>query len=91
MAEVHRLEILNERNKTHGSFARNALVSQAIKSLYADADLTNVQREALDMIALKISRIVSGKANVKDHWVDLAGYATLAAEECDEPRRNDAD
>jgi hypothetical protein len=42
--------------------------------------LTPVQVHALRMIALKMSRIVSGNPNEKDSWVDCAGYATLAAE-----------
>jgi hypothetical protein len=40
-------------------------------------------KEALDMIALKLSRILSGQANFKDHWLDLSGYSLLAAEACD--------
>jgi hypothetical protein len=79
-------KLLEARGKTHGSFATNAKISQAIKALIAEhaKDIPDVQREALDMIALKLSRIVSGKANVRDHWIDLAGYATLASQVCDE-------
>jgi hypothetical protein len=35
------------------------------------------QRESLEMIAHKISRIVNGDANYMDSWVDIAGYAQL--------------
>jgi hypothetical protein len=35
------------------------------------------------MIALKLSRILSGQANFKDHWNDIAGYAKLGSEACD--------
>ncbi len=78
-------EILEARGKTHGSFATNAHISQAIKALIFEhaKNIPDVQREALDMIALKLSRIVSGKANVRDHWIDISGYALLAAEACD--------
>lgn len=38
---------------------------------------SNKQRYALDMIAMKLSRIVAGNANNKDTWHDIAGYATL--------------
>jgi len=34
------------------------------------------------MIALKLSRILSGQADFKDHWDDIAGYAKLASEVC---------
>lgn len=77
-------EILAERNKTHGSFEENAVVSQMLKDIIRDlpayAKLTDVQREALDMICVKISRIVSGKADVVDHWRDIEGYAKLVAD-----------
>lgn len=36
------------------------------------------QREALELIATKIGRIVSGDPNHIDHWDDIIGYATLA-------------
>jgi len=74
-------KILDARAKTHGSFEANAQMSQAIKELIAtgDASLTDTQREAIDMIALKLSRIATGNPNVRDHWDDIAGYATLVA------------
>lgn len=79
--------ILDERQKTHGDFARNAKISQNIKAvleLYGTGELTDVQQEALDMIALKMSRICSGQAKVNDHWRDIAGYAMLAVREIEE-------
>lgn len=83
--------LLQEREKTHGSFQSNANISQAIKQIYRGASygyankLGNMaHNEALDMIALKLSRILSGQANFKDHWRDLSGYSLLAMEACDE-------
>ena len=84
--------LLTERQKTHGSFEHNARLSQVLKSViqgrydgmeHSYKDLCPVHREALDMIALKLSRILSGQANFKDHWDDIAGYAKLASEACD--------
>ena len=43
-------------------------------------DLDPDQREALEMIAHKIARIVNGDPNYADSWVDIAGYATLVAD-----------
>ena len=37
------------------------------------------QREALEMIAHKIARILNGDPNYADNWIDIAGYATLVA------------
>lgn len=79
-------DLLNEREKTHGDFAETARMSQALKSLmstgYRYPELSDVQCEALDMIASKIARIVSGDANELDHWRDIAGYAQLALNAC---------
>jgi len=75
-------KILDARAKTHGSFEANAEMSQALKLRIGSAGnlgLSDTQREALDMIALKISRITTGNPNIKDHWADIAGYATLVA------------
>lgn len=78
-------KILDARGKTHGDFVNNAAISQAIKNLVDNARketntyLSPSMLEALDMIALKISRITTGRSTVKDHWVDIAGYATLVA------------
>jgi hypothetical protein len=74
--------VLAEREGTHGSFAANAKCSQELKAVmlhHGDDILTAVQREALDNIAQKISRILTGNANHVDSWVDIAGYATLVA------------
>jgi hypothetical protein len=43
-------------------------------------NLTDVQREALEMILHKIGRIVTGNPNEPDHWLDIEGYARLARE-----------
>ena len=81
--------LLVEREKTHGPFGENAHYSQQLKTIFNNAQISHsitfdiVQREALDMIALKLSRILSGQANFKDHWDDIAGYAKLASEACD--------
>ena len=77
--------LLEERGGTHGSFDSNAHVSQEMKALYrrqpAWAELGERQREALDMIAAKVSRILSSPdpAHVHDdNWADIIGYSQLA-------------
>ena len=83
---MERDPLLQERKKTHGSFEQNASISQAIKHIYHSKGHYPAENfvycEALDMIALKLSRILSGQANFKDHWDDIAGYAKLASEAC---------
>ena len=78
--------LLVERSKTHGSFSQNASVSQAIKAIYHSMGQypkeNPIYCESLDMIAMKLSRILAGQAHFKDHWDDIAGYAKLAADAC---------
>jgi hypothetical protein len=80
-------DITEERGKTHGPFRDNARVSQMLKAVMrATASwqyLDDVEKEALDNIALKISRILSGKSLERQHWEDVEGYAHLAVKECD--------
>lgn len=72
-------KILAERQATHGDFERCARLSQRIKSIIASADrgLTHQQREALEMIAVKMARILNGGQDHSDSWQDIAGYAHL--------------
>lgn len=76
-------KILLERSKTHGDYRQTAKTIQEIKTTLRVqpnwANLNPQQREALEMISHKIGRILAGNPNVKDHWVDIAGYATLVA------------
>lgn len=74
-------ELLDERQKTHGSFVDHASCTQSLKHLLHNhpqwAILNDMQREALDMISHKIGRIMAGNPNEPDHWDDIAGYARL--------------
>lgn len=74
-------QILAERQKTHGSFETHSMVCQGIKDALQASEnwfkLTPTTKEALDMIAHKMARIVNGQEDFKDHWDDIAGYATL--------------
>jgi len=79
---------LNERNQTHGDFAENARISQALKTIMRTSlgweNLPDAQKEALDVTALKISRILSGQNMFPDHWLDGSGYFTLGERACDD-------
>lgn len=78
---------LDERGKRYGKFTGHASVTQQIKdAMYTHNDwagwqaLAPDQREALEMIAHKIGRILNGDPNYADSWVDIAGYAKLVAD-----------
>jgi hypothetical protein len=74
--------LLDERGKTHGDYSNLASVIQNIKRAMLKgsrhSDLTDTQKESLDLIATKIGRIVAGDPHHHDHWDDIIGYATLA-------------
>ncbi len=85
LAELEMTEaLLAERGKTHGDYTQMSNIIQSIKANMRSGSmndkLTHGQREALEMIATKIGRIVEGDPNCIDHWRDIAGYATLAAD-----------
>jgi hypothetical protein len=71
------------RDEQHGGMEAVGPVSQQIKIAMRDGRnwerLTYGHQEALDMIAHKVARILSG-ANPHDpqHWEDVAGYAQAA-------------
>ena len=87
-------QILAEREKTHGPYARHARITQSLKATIWDFGgnarmLSPTQAEALDMIAHKIGRILAGDPNHIDHWLDIAGYATLVAKELESHGKKD--
>lgn len=81
--------ILEERGSRYGEYTANAEVAQSLRRILRHAmqangrQFTEVHLESLSMISHKLSRIVNGDPNYADSWVDIAGYAKLAAEQCD--------
>lgn len=75
--------LLSKRGNSHGVYAKQAELTQSHRAVLKGGRnweaLTPVQRDALEMISVKISRILCGDPNHADHWKDIAGYATLAA------------
>jgi len=74
-------QLLEEREKTHGSFMDHAQITQVLKHEMKHTKnwqrLSAPQKESLEMIVHKIGRVLSGDPNHIDSWVDIAGYATL--------------
>lgn len=72
-------EVVAERGKTYGSFAVNAGVSQSLKNAMRAApgwkNLSDAQREGLEMIAAKAARMLTGDPSHLDNAVDMGGYA----------------
>ena len=73
--------LITERGKTHGNWEEQAAMTNAIKRTMRYTpqwdELEPHQVEALDMIATKLGRILTGVSTHYDHWDDMAGYALL--------------
>lgn len=78
-------ETLRERGKTHGDYHEQAEFAGALRDLFQTAGkwkaLTRVEKDAALMIAVKLSRILTGNPHYADSWVDVAGYATLVVKD----------
>lgn len=85
MAEID--EVLEERGLRYGTFIDQAkiqdyLITAVTKSydyIGKEPDLEVDQIAAIEMIIVKLARIINGDPNYVDSWTDIAGYATLVA------------
>lgn len=90
MVDVNK--ILEDRGKTHGDFKHQSELSNMLKLAvrnYPDSKWSYInpyQRESIEMICHKLSRILVGDPNEVDHWDDIAGYATLVANQLREDK-----
>ena len=89
MSEI--VQMLTERGKRYGTFEGHAVITQnlkdAMRSHFKEGQdiapwhsLAKDQKEALEMIAHKIGRILNGDPNYADSWDDIAGYAKLVGD-----------
>jgi hypothetical protein len=73
--------LLAERGKTHGDYHEQAELACALREVFATAGkwnkLTRVEKDATLMIAVKLSRVLTGNPHELDHWKDIQGYARL--------------
>jgi transposase len=78
--------ILDQRANQYGNFMFSANIAVRLKGVMhnaiaqQDLPVAPDQLLALDMIAVKISRILSGNPSHRDSWIDIAGYAKLVAD-----------
>lgn len=84
----HRLPVRPEqvRGATHGDFFAMSATIQALKdTMHVSHNwsmLHSGHKEALELIATKIGRILTGDPGHLDHWQDGAGYFNKGAEVC---------
>lgn len=74
-------DILAQRGGRYGTMMSNGKTAQALKATLREGGnydlLADDQKECLEMLAHKMSRIVNGDPNYSDSWIDLCGYAQL--------------
>lgn len=75
---------LAERGNRYGDFASHARITQRIKEAMADSpnwsSLDHDMKEALEMVAHKVGRILNGDPAYHDSWHDMIGYTKLVAD-----------
>ena len=76
------MQILDERKRTHGSFADVAKIHEELMLTMHNSPnwvaMTDEHKLALTMISSKLARVLAGDFTFEDHYVDICGYATLA-------------
>lgn len=89
MASPTSKTVVAEREHTHGAYRENAACAQKLKTAMREAPnwarLSAMERESLESIATKISRILCGDPSHVDSWTDIAGYAQLIERSFDAP------
>lgn len=72
---------LEERGNRYGDFAGHARITQSIKRAMRHSQnwdgLSDDKKEALEMVAHKIGRILNGDPEYADSWHDIIGYTRL--------------
>jgi len=92
IAEATETELLlDTRHNTHENYEDTARIAQTLKNVMraelsyrhrrGQPNLSFKQLESLDLIMTKIARIIAGDNMEKDHWDDIAGYATLPSKD----------
>lgn len=73
--------ILEERGTRYGEFLAQAYITMQLKDVVRSRRgwerLTPDMQEAIEMICVKVARILNGDPGYIDNWTDIAGYATL--------------
>ena len=72
---------LAERGERYGNFETHSQIAQGLKQLMWVTDkwviMQDDQKQALEVIADKIARILNGDPDYTDNWHDIQGYAKL--------------
>jgi len=81
-------DILEERGARYGDFKDHAKICQDLKGVMNSVEgwsrLNPSQKQALEVIADKIARMLNGDPNYDDNWQDIIGYSQLVLNEMNE-------
>jgi hypothetical protein len=79
MSEIN--ETLQQRGTRYGDFGGHAKITQGLKRVMQESPnwgkLSDDKKEALEMVAHKIGRILNGDPEYHDSWHDIIGYTKL--------------
>jgi len=84
MNNIQKDKQLLDRRDIYGNYKDISFTSQKMKKVFNDtlsAGLNEYEKEAIDMILHKISRIAHSKKKYIDNWRDIIGYAQLVINE----------
>ena len=77
-------QTLKDRGTRYGDFEGHAKITQGIKYAMINSPnwpaLPDDMKEALEMVAHKIGRILNGDPSYRDSWHDIIGYTKLVEE-----------
>ncbi len=77
------VDLLKDRGARYGNFAEQAKIGQALKNVLWLHDnwnnLSDDQKEAVEMMCVKLARIINGDPDYVDNWDDIEGYARLVS------------
>lgn len=79
MSEIN--ATLQQRGTRYGDFVGHAKITQGLKRVMKESPnwekLSDDKKEALEMVAHKIGRILNGDPEYHDSWHDIIGYTKL--------------
>jgi hypothetical protein len=79
------LQTVKDRGVTHGDFHTQSNctenIARCVRNSRNYGDLPTYAKHALEMVSVKLGRILSGDWSYVDHWHDIAGYASLVEQE----------
>lgn len=89
--EINVKELLEERGSRYGDYSDVSRTSQRLKETVRMSDnwdlMPMYQRESIDMLCNKLSRILNGDCSYQDSWIDIIGYVQLVIDKLNEERR----